>query len=365
MMRLLLVGAGASYSTRDVELGYLAALRAAGHQVVHYALDGRIAAAGGFLRYSYRQAKKAGSLVSKPTPADTLYLAGQGILERALRFQVDWVLLVSGMYVLPDVLVLLRRAGLRTALLFTESPYDDAQQASLAALADVCFTNERTSVPVLREACRETHSLPHAYNPAKHGRFATDAENEAPAHDVVFIGTGFAERIDTLAAVDWAGLGIDLGLYGTWELLGSRHRLRRFVRGGVVPNTEAMALCKAAKITLNLYRTSRGFGRWAPRIEAAESLNPRTLELAASGVFHLSDWRPEVEETFGVGEGALVPTFRTRKELARLVQRWLPEAAERQEIAARLPACVEGRTYDAMAQQIVMQLTGAAMAVAA
>jgi hypothetical protein len=182
----------------------------------------------------------------------------------------------------------------------------------------------------------------------------------------VFIGTGFAERIDTLAAVDWAGLGIDLGLYGTWELLGSRHRLRRFVRGGVVPNAEAMALCKAAKITLNLYRTSRGFGRQAPRIEAADSLNPRALELAASGVFSLSDWRPEVEETFGVGEGALVPTFRTPKpNWKRSCARWLPEAAGRQEIAARLPACVAGRTYDAMAQQIVMQLTGAAQAVAA
>jgi hypothetical protein len=364
-MKCLLVGAGASYSTKDVELGYLAALRAAGHQVVHYALDGRIAAAGGFLRYSYRQARKAGSLVAKPTTADTLYLAGQGILERALRFGVDWVLIVSGMYVLPDVLVLLRRAGARTALLFTESPYDDAQQAPLAALADACFTNERSSVPVLREACHETHYLPHAYDPAKHGRFESDAANEAPAHDVVFIGTGFTERIDTLAAVDWAGLGIDLGLYGTWELLGSRHRLRRFVRGGVVPNAEAMALCKAARITLNLYRTSRGFGRQAPRIAAADSLNPRALELAASGVFHLSDWRPEVEKTFGAGEGALVPTFRTPAELAALLGRWLPEVAERQEIAARLPECVAGRTYDAMAQQIVMQLTGAAMAVAA
>jgi hypothetical protein len=282
-VRLLVVGAGSSYSTKDIELGYLAALRAAGHQVVHYALDGRIAAAGGFLRYSYRQAKKAGSLVAKPTPADTLYLAGQGILERALRFDVDWVLLVSGMYVLPDVLILLRRAGLRTALLFTESPYDDAQQMQLAALADVCWTNERTSVPVLREACHETHYLPHAYDPAKHGRFESDAANEAPAHDVIFIGTGFAERIDTLAAVDWAGLGIDLGLYGTWELLGSRHRLRRFVRGGVVPNAEAMALGKAAKITLNLYRTSRQSQPPCPGVGRVGRVQPLRLAAGSGG----------------------------------------------------------------------------------
>jgi hypothetical protein len=82
-------------------------------------------------------------------------------------------------------------------------------------------------------------------------------------------------------------------------------------------------------------------------------------------VFSLSDWRPEVEETFGVGEGALVPTFRAPAELEALLVRWLPAAAERREIAARLPACVEGRTYDAMAQQIVMQLTGAVETVAA
>ena len=350
-MRLLTVQPGASYSTADVYDGLVPALRALGHVIVEYALDGRIARAGGFLRYCYRQARRSGRTdFEPPTAADVLYLAGQGIVERALRHQVDAVLIVSGMYVLPDTLQLLRRAGIPVGLLFTESPYDDARQVRWAAEADVCWTNEQSSGTLLREACPHTHYLPHAYSTPP---TLPDAEAAAlPAHDVVFVGTGFQERVDTLAAVDWAGLGIDLGLYGEWSLLGPRHRLRQYVRGGTVPNAVAHALYRRAKVGLNLYRTSIGFGKHAPRIAHAASLNPRALELAACGVFTLSDERAEVAGTFG----HLVPTFRDAEELTVLLRRWLPDEAGRAAVAERLPACVASATYAARAAQVAAQL---------
>src|SRR5579871_3236916 len=103
-MRLLLVGAGASYATKDVEDGYLRALRAAGHQVTPWLLDSRINHAGRFLHSEWRLARRTGVDVPRPTPHDVLYKAQQGVLERALRLEVDGVLFVCGMYVLRDTL---------------------------------------------------------------------------------------------------------------------------------------------------------------------------------------------------------------------------------------------------------------------
>ena len=112
---------------------------------------------------------------------------------------------------------------------------------------------------------------------------------------MVFVGTGWRERIDLLSAVNWDG--IDLGLYGEWGLLGSTARLRHFVRDkGAIANTRTAALYRRASIGLNLYRTSTLYGQKTPRIHGAESMNPRAYELAATQTFTLSDARAELSE---------------------------------------------------------------------
>src|SRR5688572_25049940 len=99
-MRFLVVQPGASFATADVHEGLCDAWLAAGHEVVEYALDGRIVEAEAWLRFMIRHQKKVNGPYKdlKPSQADVLYYAGQGVLERALRFSVDWVLVVSAMY---------------------------------------------------------------------------------------------------------------------------------------------------------------------------------------------------------------------------------------------------------------------------
>jgi spore maturation protein CgeB len=350
-MRMLLVHPGASISTADVYRGYCDALAAQGHDLREYLLDARIDEAGAFLTRRYRKA-------GKPKPPAKLIIgkACADIVGHALYHAVDWVVIFSAMYCDPDMLVMLRRAGVRTALVFSESPYDDEPQARVAPVADIVFTNERASVPVLLRANPNTHYLPHAYDPDRHRSGGVPAERGDDAgvrgHDVVFVGTLFQERIDLLSAVDWSG--IDLGLYGSFTLLGSRSKLRRHIRGGYVDNATTAALYRRAKIGLNLYRTSCGFGRDAPRIAAgsAESLNPRAYELAACGAFHLSDWRDEIAEVFADA----VPWFNGPDHLEELVRFYLPREQERQRLAARLPASVAKHTYAARAEQLVSAL---------
>jgi hypothetical protein len=341
MGRYLVAHPGASWAVHDVHTGLVAGLKAGGHDVIEYALDGRFLPARVTLEFLWRrQVRHGGPLKDeRPSAADVQYHASKDLLERALRHEVDWVLVVCAAYLHPDVLVLCRRAGLRTAAVFTESPYDDAQQAKVAPLVDVCFTNERLSAPLLRAYNARTFYLPVGYDPATHGPGRNGA---APAHDVVFVGSGFESRMALLTAVDWDG--IDLGLYGYWDDLPAGHPLHRHLRPGLVDNATAGALYRRARIGLNLYRGTGG--------AAADSLNPRAYELAADGVFTLSTPRAEVCERFGPN----VPTFRTPTELQTLVRHFLRFDQTREQLAETLPKVVTADTYHHRAAELVSRL---------
>ncbi|HYW86950.1 MAG TPA: glycosyltransferase [Chloroflexota bacterium] len=342
MLRILLVGAGASFSTRDVEDGYLAALRARSDVQVHYyALEPRLGLARDWLHKLWRARGKPPD--QRPSWPDTIYRASVEAFEMALRYDVDWVFVISGMYFHPDVLELLHRARLRTCVLLTESPYEDAAQARLAALVDVVWTTERTSAQPLGAGY-----VRHAYDPLRHHPDALDFE-KTPAHDVVFVGTGFQERIAELAAVDWTG--IDLGLYGNWSLLGSRHPLRNYLRSGPVSNDVAVQLYRRARIGLNLYRTSQTYGRAGEHVAGAQSLNPRAYELAACGVFQVSDYRAESDETFGDS----VPTF-TPGHLEDTLRAYLLDSPARRYAARQAREKVAPHTFAARAAQLVADL---------
>ena len=335
-MKILLVHPGADWSVADVHNGYGKALARAGHDVRAYNLSGRITAAAGYLNHAWKLSHLGRD--KKPSDIDTLYLAGAGIIERALRHEVDWVLLISGTYVMMETLVLLRRAGRKIAILLTESPYDIEREMALSRHADVIFTMERTAVEKFREECGSVHYLRHAYDPDTHKPF--EAPEGTPAHDVVFVATGFIERCKMLAGVDWTG--IDFGLYGSWDLLGSRNKVRKHIGGELLYNEQTAAMYQRAKIGLNIHRSSVGFGRHTEHIEHAESVNPRVIELAACKTFQLSDWREEMGDIFD-----WVPTYTNAGELEEQIRHYLASPDEREEITEQMYQEVQGETFDA------------------
>lgn len=350
-MKILLVHPGADFSVADVCAGLGDAFERQGVDLIRYNLSGRWERSASYIRHIYKKAQKEGLDVPRPNDADVQYLASIGILERALRHKPDWVFIVSAMYFHPDAIIMLRRAGMRVAVLFTESPYDDGKQIALAPYLDAIWVNERTSVAKFREVNPRTWYYQHALDADKHTPDG-DGGEDVPAHDVVFVGTGFQERIDLLSAVDWSG--IDLGLYGTWTLLGPRARLRAHLKGKAIRNAKTAALYRRAKVGLNLHRTSVGFGKYVPKVEGAESIGPRCYELAATGTFFVSDYRKELADVFGT----VVPTFNTAAELGEVVRYYLAHEAERESIAAQLPALVKPHTFDARAAQILGVLNG-------
>jgi hypothetical protein len=377
-MKVLCVQPGSTFSTADVFDGLTGALSRAGHDVQEYRLDYRIEEACEYQGWRERRRRKAQPETPHRKPAqlmpEVIRQASMTLLEAALTVNPHWILIFSGQFLHPDTMRLLYRMGAKTALVLTESPYDDGKQGMLTPYARVVFTNERASVGLLRRWYEQTshdpfnvrgaktvHYLPHAYDPGRHWPGSQDGDvdsQQVPRHDIVFVGSGFIERQEMLAGVDWEGLGVDFGLYGHWRYLGSRNHLRRYLHDGLVPNETTAALYRNATLGLNLYRQSVGSSRNATRIAGAESLNPRALELAATGTPHISDWRPEVEEVFG----DTVPTFKTSAELERLVADLLlpgPDCYRLARMQTALPQAVAGWTLDARAAQLVACLADA------
>ena len=348
-MRVLLVHPGASWSTADVYDGLLLGLRHHGANVIPYRLDTRIEASHKALHALWRMKKKADPELVKPTQNDTIYHAGVGALEMALRHQADVVLVVSAMLLHPDIIVMMKRAGLLVTVLFTESPYDFEEELRIAKMVDGCWLNERAAVPAFKTVNPRTGYLPHAWHPDKHFMSPTST-SDFPAHDVVFVGSGFPERVAWFNAIDWTG--IDLGLYGTWKGLGLKKQVMKSVRAEQIANDSAAEIYRKAKIGLNMYRT-RGMKRQPPPV-VGESLSPRAYELAACGVFSLSEYRKEVPEVFG----DLVPTFRTPTEAAALIRLWLADSEGRKRVAAQLPACVAESSWTERAKTVLGDLQG-------
>lgn len=354
-MKLLFVGPGASWATADVAAGLRDGLTHHGVELVDYALDTRIARSQSWLYYNWRQSKKRNASISKPNVADVFLQAGRDALWVALWHDVfhgglDGVFIVSGMFVHPDVIMVMKRAGLPVFVLFTETPYDIEKELAIAKLVDGCWTNERSSVATFQAVNPNSGYLPHAWHSERHRSGVQPGDETKASHDVVFVGSAFHERVEWLSSIDWTG--IDLGLYGSWDSLGSRHPLRRFVRGNQTDNITTAALYRRAKVGLNLYRTSKGWGRQAPAIAHAESLNPRAYELAACGAFHLSTHRDEVSEVFG----DLVPTFETPGEAEAQIRAWLADDDGRARISRQLPACVAESSWRTRATTVIGDL---------
>lgn len=230
----------------------------------------------------------------------------------------------------PRLIDAFLKEGMCVTALFTESPYEAAAEAGVAARVAGCWTHERTAVPTFRAVNPHVAYLPHAWQPGGvHTATPQPGDADLPAHDVVFVGAGVRERITFFNAIDWTG--IDLGLYGIWEGLGLNDQVAACVRSeGPIANATAAALYRRARIGLNLYRRLHVLGPDHPTLESlgpdvpanwvtAESLNPRAYELAACGTFQLSEARAEIRDVFG----CLVPTFTTPAQASVLLPAWL------------------------------------------
>lgn len=322
-MRVLFVWPGVRVSIWDVGTGYRKAFaQILGEESISdYFLDRRFA----YHRRALPEERQADiALISK--------MATENVVSEALYFNADLVFIVSGLNFHSAGLWLLEKARIPTAVLLTESPYEDEYQREWlsSAVAPRVFTNDRFSA----EAYGWTF-VPHAYDPDVHKPVATAKES-----DVLLVGTGWPERQAFLERVDWTG--IRLCLMGVWPTMTPTSPLWPFLTQEQVKNDELARLYSTSKICLNFHRAST----------TALSLGPRAYEIAACGAFQLCDARADLSTVFG----SSVPMFTTPEDLGQQIRFYLSNDIVRHRLAKASRAAVEKHTFHARAVDILTSL---------
>ncbi len=326
-MRILVVSSPHAFTTRDCWKRVITGLSANGAEVLPFDLLPR----WNTFDLMIKLCKKAKIDIPQPMTAANL-LAYEPIFGAAWFHEVDAVIIVSPQYMPMTIVQMLRKAGKKTIGYFTECPYEDTGLApQQAAFFDYVFVNDRNSVQLFRSFCEKVFYLPHSFDPALH----YPAEQPPQSERVIFIGTGYKNRMEFLTAVDWSG--IDLELYGIWWL-DKRRKLFKYLRGEVLENENVSALYRDSAANISIHRVTRDGVRDIDDGEAY-SAGPRTWELAACGAFQVSDYRQEIADIFGDA----VPFYKTPKELEALLRRAVADPGWRQEQADNQRQAVQGR----------------------
>lgn len=321
--RMLFVWTSADFSTFDVASGFHRALVKTGlYDIRDYRLSARI-------RYH------ATALGAERSANFDLLLrcASENIVIEAMKYRADVVFIISGLALHPDAIWYLRRVGIKTVVIFTESPYDDTEQREFHTVyPDMsCFTMERTSA---RDGWLY---VPHSYDPGIHYK-----REAADKSGVLFLGTLWQSRIKLFAEVAWHEIPVEPTLIGTWVAPPKPEdlpELSKFYDGKCLPNEMAIERSSQAKVCLNPFRES----------DTAESLNPRSFELAASGIFQLSDMRAELADVFG----ETAQTFSDALTLENQLRYWLNHDKEREDVAEEMRRMVEHCTFDNRLQDML------------
>jgi spore maturation protein CgeB len=332
-MKIGIIHPGASWSTCDIYTGLVAGLQAQpGIELHELRIDSILNWYDTMIGLGVRE----GLISDQAYRTDVLNrqrMASAHITQNILDIWPDVVISVSGHnYHLRDVDIL-RKVGIKNAVILTESPYFGELEGIMAQHYDIAFTNERRSAE-----CLNAHYLPHAYNPAVH----TPEGPKAYPTDAIFIGSMFDERRDLFNAVDW----------GEINFLWRGHDMSE-TPADVVPNAETAAYYRATKVGINHHRTttSHGSGQHI-RPEEAESLGPRAYEIPACGCFQLmDDTRAEAKEVFRDS----LATYRAGDpdDLAKQVRWWLAHDREREECSYAQRECVLPHSWDVRARQVL------------
>lgn len=343
MPRILVIHPGHPWSTADVFDGLVHGLAANGSAVSTFALDEALLQASALIQTAKT---KRGKYKVHPSliPDDVYEYAARGVAGAAMYTQAEFVIAVTGSNLHPYVISTLRKGGIHTALLCTETPYLTKQrEAADASWYDTVFTHERLGPPLfIRNDPATVHYLPHAFHPERHQPGPVD---ENKASDVYFVGTGFEERRALFGGVNWNG--VQAIIHGPmWDGSKAPESLTR-----ITPNEETVAWRRSTKIELNHHRTSRE-GRGHIKATDAESLGPRAYESAAIGTFQLcDDSRPELHDIF---DGS-VPTYRSGDsgDLEAKIRYYLQRPDERDRLRAAAHQAVQAHSWTHRAAQML------------
>jgi hypothetical protein len=332
------VNPGPNFSVADVARGWARGLADLGVQVRTFELDKLL----DYFAYAYTD--RNGEIVKAHTEAEAIQLAAGQIKAACYDWWPDLVLVVSGFFMYPQLVDIMRDRHRHVVLLCTESPYEDEAQLQKAAWYDGVVLNDPTNLDAFAEVCDgPALYAPHAYDPAVHYR--APAKRHA---DVSWIGTCYPSRARFLEQVDWSGLDVSFG--GNFK--DAPESLLRFVGHEpeeCVDNDVTAEVYRGSLASFNLYRAETN-GQLSDSADGW-AMGPREVEMARCGLWFARQSRPESDEVF-----PMLPTFSDPQELGDQLRWAIANPEARMMAVERAFAAVEDRTFPNNASALLQAL---------
>jgi hypothetical protein len=337
-MRALVVNPGPNFSVADVARGWARGLADLGVQVRTFELDKLL----DYFAYAYTD--RNGEIVKAHTETEAIQLAAGQIKAACYDWWPDLVIVVSGFFMYPQLVDIMRDRHRHVVLLCTESPYEDEAQLQKAAWYDGVVLNDPTNLDAFAEVCDgPALYAPHAYDPAVHYR--APAKRHA---DVSWIGTCYPSRARFLEQVDWSGLDVSFG--GNFK--DAPESLLRFVGHEpeeCVDNDVTAEVYRGSLASFNIYRAETN-GQLSDSADGW-AMGPREVEMARCGLWFARQSRPESDEVF-----PMLPTFSDPQELGDQLRWAIANPEARMMAVERAFAAVEDRTFPNNARALLQAL---------
>ena len=337
-MRALVVNPGPNFSVADVARGWARGLADQGVQVRTFELDKLL----DYFAYAYTD--RNGEIVKAHTETEAIQLAAGQIKAACYDWWPDLVIVVSGFFMYPQLVDIMRDRHRHVVLLCTESPYEDEAQLQKAAWYDGVVLNDPTNLDAFAEVCDgPALYAPHAYDPAVHYR--APAKHHA---DVSWIGTCYPSRAAFLEQVDWSGLDVSFG--GNFK--DAPESLLRFVGHEpeeCVDNDVTAEVYRGSLASFNIYRAETN-GQLSDSADGW-AMGPREVEMARCGLWFARQSRPESDEVF-----PMLPTFSDPQELGDQLRWAIANPEARMMAVERAFAAVEDRTFPNNARALLQAL---------
>jgi spore maturation protein CgeB len=301
-----------------------AALETAGYEVCRFASQVESLWQPVFLKplnrlargLGYRGAEIGGSL-----PIARVNFKKRMLLQAARRFRPRWVLVIRGHEFVDSALVerLKRECGVeKVACWRVGGPLQTPDLLEDARVYDVYFCSHRYGYDGRFDRIRYLPVYGMDFSLFRNLHVGSPRPFE---HEITLVGGHNERRLELLRPL----LELPLDIYGQWGRQVRRDAaLRKRVKAKGVWGDALLRLYNRSKIVLNITG-------WDPARYPA--LNQRVFDVPATGAFLLTDYAPELEEHYRLGEE--IVCYRDAAELEDKARYYLSHDAERDAIGQR------------------------------
>jgi len=256
------------------------------------------------------------------------------VAATAQQLRPDLVLALEGMEFPPEQVRAIRSLGIPVAVWFTDDPYYTDFTPRLALHYDYVFTQDIGCVDYYKRfGHTNVYHLPLAANPSVYRPLPLTPNFRK---DVSFIGSAFWNRVHFMDQVAKAFAGKRVFISGWWwQRMKSYRRLASQINTRVwMGPVETARHYFGSKIVLNIHRsaTDESWNSNRRRIQA-QSVNPRTFEIAACGAFQLTDVRHDLSTMYRPGEE--IVTYHSPHDFIEKMNHYLTHERERRDISLR------------------------------